>query len=153
MPASWMCMFPTFSISEKTPKRATKNSGLLDVHKKKMTQETYPVLTCFHFIKRRFQSAVETKWTQSVRKRCCSFTHFTTESCIAWLDGWLRLDEYINATYQISYKPPALRAIVTSSLPYFSSADALDRNHNRPAEPHGPVVKISHACPLFQEIH
>lgn len=38
-------------------------------------------------------------------------------------------------TYQISYKPPVLRAIVISSLPYFSSADALHgQNHNR-AEP------------------
>lgn len=39
-------------------------------------------------------------------------------------------------TYQISYKPPALRAIATSSLPYFSSADALHEQNHRRAEPH-----------------
>lgn len=52
-----------------------------------------------------------------------------------------KVDSEINTqmhthTYQISYTPPALRAIVTSSFPYFSSADALQgQNHNR-AEPH-----------------
>lgn len=37
-------------------------------------------------------------------------------------------------TYQISCKPPALRAMLTSSLPYFSSADALQRQNHPTAE-------------------
>lgn len=36
-----------------------------------------------------------------------------------------------NHTYQISWNPPVLRAMLTSSLPYFSSADALQTQSQR----------------------
>ena len=49
-------------------------------------------------------------------------------------------------TYQIAFKPPALRAMVTSSLPYFSSAVAL-HNHNTalPRHRHHSL----HSCAIY----
>ena len=64
-------------------------------------------------------------------------------------------------TYQISYKPPALRAIEISSLPYFSSADALHGQNNNTAKPHDNAVTLfflvqsknkSASPPHFQEL-
>lgn len=50
-------------------------------------------------------------------------------------------------THQISCKPPALRAMVTSSLPYFSSADALQaQNHDKAKTPYTMMSLPTYVC-------
>lgn len=77
---------------------------------------------------------------QKMLSKCCE-----NKSKLGYVHGWLKRKTHVARTggntdecmyaqmhqptkaYLISYNPPALRAMVISSLPYFSSADALHR--------------------------
>lgn len=68
-PASWMCKFPTFSISNKDEDKKRKSTKWAEVLNTAVVR-TQAALTCFHFIERCPQSAAKTERHTRVRSRC-----------------------------------------------------------------------------------
>lgn len=140
-PESWMCKFPTFSISEKC--RNTQLKAQLRHFYKVNKKDNAGNTSCayvFSFHQKTFLKSCENKMNtgQVYAFRCFLDIKFCwINVLLGKVDSKINISAHMHSpTYQISYNPPALRAIVTSSLPYFSSADALSGKNPNRAEPH-----------------
>lgn len=129
-PASWMCKFPTFSISGKHQSTQPKTDGdVYEVHKRNNARNiSWAYVISFH--QEMFSKCCENKMNTghiyfSVHHCRINVLLRKVDSDTFMSTSMLKCTHTHTHTYQISYNPPALRAIVTSSLPYFSSAEAL----------------------------